>query len=220
MPSIEIDEEALLQGLRRGDEQAFATLVDAYAPALTRLAMSYVPSRAVAEEVVQEAWLGVLKGLDRFEGRSSLKTWIFKIVTNTAMTRGARERRTVPFCSLGSDEDGDSPSVDPDRFLPADHDRFPDHWALGPTHWETPDESLLSGETRDVILREIGALPETQRAVITLRDVEGWPAEEVCELLELSEGNQRVLLHRARTKVRAGLESYFDAVEPTLAPAT
>jgi RNA polymerase sigma-70 factor, ECF subfamily len=214
-----IDEPVLIAGLRRGDEAAFATLVDAYTPALTRLAMSYVPSRAVAEEVVQEAWLGVLQGLDRFEGRSSLKTWIFKIVTNTAMTRGVRERRTVPFSSLAGDEDGNSPSVDPDRFLPADHDRYPGHWALGPSRWETPDERLLSGEARDVILRAIEDLPDTQRAVITLRDVEGWPPEEVCDLLELSAGHQRVLLHRARSKVRAAVEDYFDALEPTLAPA-
>ena len=220
MPSTDaIDELALIEGLRRGDEGAFATLVDTYTPALTRVAMSYVPSRAVAEEVVQEGWLGVLKGLDRFEGRSSLKTWIFRIVTNTAMTRGERERRTVPFSSLGGDQNGEAPSVDPDRFLPGDHERYPGHWALGPTRWETPDEGLLSGETRDVILGAIEGLPETQRAVITLRDVDGWPAEEVRDLLELSEGNQRVLLHRARTKVRAAVEDYLGAVEPTLAPA-
>jgi len=192
--------------------------VDAYTPALLRLARSYVPSQAIAEEVVQEAWLGVLHGLDRFEGRSSLKTWIFRIATNTAMTRGARERRTVPFSSLAPDGDPEASAVDPDRFLPADHDRWPQHWALGPTRWETPAEGLLAGETREVILRAVGDLPPSQRAVITLRDIEGCPAEEVCDLLELTDGNQRVLLHRGRSKVRGALERYFGAIEPTLEP--
>jgi RNA polymerase sigma-70 factor (ECF subfamily) len=182
-----------------------------------RLAMTYVPSRAVAEEVVQETWLGVIRGIDRFEARSSLKTWIFRILVNTAQTRGARERRSVPFSSLnGSGPDEDGPSVDPDRFLPGDHALYPGHWALGPTPWETPEEGLLAGETRRVILEAIDELPPAQRAVITMRDVEGWPSDEVADALEVSEGNQRVLLHRARTKVRAALEHHYSAVEATL----
>jgi RNA polymerase sigma-70 factor, ECF subfamily len=210
------EDAELVAALRRGDERAFATLMDAYSSSLIRVAMGYVPTRAVAEEVVQETWLGVLQGIDRFEGRSSLKTWIFRILTNTATTRGARERRTVPFCSL-TDDDG--APLDPDRFFGADHDRYPGHWELGPTPWETPEEGLLSGEAREVILSAIEELPPAQRAVISLRDVEGWPSAEVCDALELSEGNQRVLLHRARTKVRAALERYHDAVEQTVESA-
>jgi RNA polymerase sigma-70 factor (ECF subfamily) len=208
-------EQLLVQSLKAGDESAFASLVDEYSAALLGVAMGYVGSRAVAEEVVQETWLGVINGLDRFEGRSSLKTWIFKILTNTAGTRGQRERRMVPFSSLGGDREDDD-AVDPDRFFPPDDPRYPNHWSAGPTAWETPEDGLLSGETRGVILKAIEALPPSQRAVVTLRDVEGWPPEEVCDALELSEGNQRVLLHRGRTKVRMALERYFGAVEETV----
>jgi RNA polymerase sigma-70 factor, ECF subfamily len=209
------DEQRLIESLKAGDERAFARLLDEYSSALFRVAMAHVGTRSVAEEVVQETWLGVINGIDRFQGRSSLKTWIFRILTNTANTRGQRERRIVPFSALGPADD--EPSVDPDRFFPPDHARYPDHWALGPTAWETPEEGLLSAETRELILRAIEALPEAQRAVVTLRDVQGWSPEEVCDALQLSDGNQRVLLHRARTKVRAVLESYFGAVEETVA---
>jgi RNA polymerase sigma-70 factor, ECF subfamily len=212
---IMTDEQRLIDSLKAGDERAFATLLDRYSSSLLRVAMTYVSSKAVAEEVVQETWLGVISGIERFEGRSSLKTWIFRILTNTASSRGPRERRTVPFSSLAPADDGEL-SVDADRFFPPDHARYPDHWAIGPTAWETPEQGLLAGETRGVILRAIDGLPHSQRAVVTLRDVEGWPAEEVCEALRLSEGNQRVLLHRARTRVRAAVESYFGAVEETV----
>jgi RNA polymerase sigma-70 factor (ECF subfamily) len=212
-----LGDATLLDALRRGDEPAFEDLLSRYSSSLLRVATVYVGSRAVAEEVVQETWLGVLRGLDRFEGRSSLTTWIFRILTNIATTRAARERRTVPFSALAPRdcEDG-GPSVDPDRFLGPDHPRYPGHWALGPTAWETPEEGLLSGEAREVLLGAIEGLPPAQRAVVTLRDVEGWPAEEVCEALGVSPGNQRVLLHRARARVRGALEGYFGAVEPTL----
>jgi RNA polymerase sigma-70 factor, ECF subfamily len=209
------DEQRLIESLKAGDERAFARLLDEYSSALFRVAMAHVGTRSVAEEVVQETWLGVINGIDRFQGRSSLKTWIFRILTNTAKTRGQRERRIVPFSALGPADD--EPSVDADRFFPPDHARYPDHWALGPTAWETPEEGLLSAETRELILRAIDELPEAQRAVVTLRDVQGWSPEEVCDALQLSDGNQRVLLHRARTKVRAVLESYFGAVEETVA---
>jgi RNA polymerase sigma-70 factor (ECF subfamily) len=215
--SAQVDEARLLEALRRGEESAFAELISLYSSPLLRVAMIYTGSRAVAEEVVQETWLGVLHGLDRFEGRSSLKTWIFKILTNTATTRAARERRSVPFSALAVAETEEGSSVDPDRFFPPDHDRYPGHWALGPTRWETPEEDLLTGEARELVLREIDELPPAQRTVITLRDIEGWPSEEVCEALEISEGNQRVLLHRARSKVRGALEDYFGAVEKTVA---
>ncbi len=212
------EEAKLVEALRRGEEGAFADLISRYSSPLLRVAMTYTGSRAVAEEVVQETWLGVLHGLDRFEGRSSLKTWIFKILTNIAATRAARERRSVPFSALAvrEAEDGE-PSVDMDRFFPPDHDRWPGHWALGPTRWEPPEARLLGGEVREFMLREIHRLPPAQRTVIALRDIEGWSAEDVCDALEVSEGNQRVLLHRARSKVRAALEEYFEAVEPTVA---
>jgi RNA polymerase sigma-70 factor, ECF subfamily len=207
---------ALVEGLRAGDDAAFAALMDLYSPALLRVARMYVPSQAVAEEVVQETWLGVLNGIGRFEGRSSLKTWLFRILTNIAKTRGERERRAVPFSSMAEEarEAEAEPSVDPDRFQGAG-DRWPRHWALGPTPWELPEDALLSGEARDVILRAIEMLPPGQREVITLRDVEGWPTGEICNALDITETNQRVLLHRARSRVRAAIEEYLGAMEPT-----
>ena len=212
------DEARLIEALKRGDEAAFKMLIDTYSSSLLRVARAYVGSRAVAEEVVQETWLGVLRGLDRFEGRSSLKTWIFKILTNVASTRATRERRSVPFSSLADREAAEGEAaVDPERFLPADHDRWPHHWALGPTAWPTPEQGLLAAESRELILKAIEELPPAQRTVISLRDIEGWPSEEVCSALEISEGNQRVLLHRARAKVRNALEGYFGAVELTIA---
>jgi RNA polymerase sigma-70 factor (ECF subfamily) len=209
------DEARLIASLKAGDETAFAWLLDEYSSSMLRVAMTHVSTRTVAEEVVQETWLGVLKGIDRFEARSSLKTWIFRILTNTANTRGQRERRIVPFSSLAAADDDES-AVDPDRFFPPDHARYPDHWAIGPTAWTTPEDGLLSGETREVIMRAIDDLPEAQRAVVTLRDVEGWPPEEVCEVLQVSDGNQRVLLHRGRTRIRTELEHYFGSVEETV----
>ena len=213
-----MDDARLVDALKRGDEAAFKLLIDTYSPSLLRVARAYVGSRAVAEEVVQETWLGVLRGLERFEGRSSLKTWIFRILTNVASTRAGRERRSVPFSSLADREAAEGETaVDPERFLPADHDRWPHHWALGPTTWQTPEEGLLSAETRELIMAAIEELPAAQRTVISLRDIEGWPSEEVCSTLEISEGNQRVLLHRARAKVRNALEGYYGAVELTIA---
>jgi RNA polymerase sigma-70 factor, ECF subfamily len=199
------EDAQLVDGLRARDEAAFVALVRMYGPGMLRVARMYVSSRAVAEEVVQEAWLAVLKGIDRFEGRSSLKTWLFRIVANTAKTRGVREARSAPFSSFP----GDQASVSPDRFLTAD-ERFPGHWAVPPTSWAgVPDERLLAAETMDVIRRTIETLPPSQRAVLTLRDVEGWSADEVCNALELTETNGRVLLHRARARVRAALEEHL-----------
>ena len=197
----------LLDGLKRGDEAAFMTLVERYHSAMVRLAMSFVPSRAVAEDVAQEAWLGVLNGIDRFEGRSTLKTWIFRILVNRAKTRGERESRSVPFSSL--DTGGDEPAVDPDRFLDSGS-RTPGAWQSPPASWgQEPDQKLISTEGQAMIAKAIETLPPAQRRVITLRDVHGLSAEEVRDLLELTDGNQRVLLHRARSKVRQVLESYF-----------
>jgi RNA polymerase sigma-70 factor, ECF subfamily len=207
------DEPRLIEALRAGDEAAFATLLDTYTPPLLRLAMVFVSERAVAEEVVQETWLGVLQGIDRFEGRSSLKTWLFRILTNIAKTRGARESRSLPFSALAeSESQAFEPAVDPNRFLPPDHERWPRHWQVAPQTWgEHPEERLVSSETQAVIHAAIEKLPPAQGAVIQLRDVEGWSAEEVCNILVISETNQRVLLHRARSKVRRALELYLEA---------
>ena len=213
MPFERTDERALVEALRRGDEAAFMQLIDEYGATLLRVARMYVPTAAVAEEVVQETWIGVLKGIDRFEGRSSLKTWIFRILANIAKTRGERERRSIPFSSAVAAA-SDEPSVDPDRFLPPG-DENARRWALGPSPWEGPEESLLAGETRDVILEAIDKLPPAQREVITLRDVDGWSSEDVRNALEISQTNQRVLLHRARSKVRGAIEQYVNAMEPT-----
>jgi len=206
MPSVE--ERRLVDALRAGDERAFTKLVQEYGPAMLRVARMFVSSRAVAEEVVQEAWLGVLKGLGRFEGRSSLKTWIFRILTNTAKTRAVREGRSIPFSALASDDD-ESGGVEPDRFL-GDDTRFPGHWALPPQRWDAaPEGRLLADETLELIEREIAKLPPNQAIVVTMRDVEGFDAEDVRNVLDISETNQRVLLHRARSKLRRALEEYL-----------
>jgi RNA polymerase sigma-70 factor (ECF subfamily) len=186
---MRVDESALLAALRAGDEEAFRTLVREHSPGMRRFARTFVRTPELADEVVQEAWLGVLRGIDRFQGRSSLKTWIYRIVANVARTRAVREARTVPF----------EPSVDPDRFLPEGH-------------WESPPEpwrAVLDSEARAVIDDAIAKLPDQQRQVIELRDVEGWSSEEVRNVLELSETNQRVRVHRSRSKVRAALERYL-----------
>jgi len=203
-------EAALVQSLREGDEAAFVELDDRLGPTMLRVAGAYVSSRAVAEEVVQESWLAVLTGLDRFEGRSTLKTWIFHIVANKAKTRAQREGRSVPFSSLAAEDEG--PSVDPDRFT--DEGGGKGHWIAPPRSIDrVPEERLLAVETRERVGAAIAALPSAQRAVISLRDVEGLTAEEACAVLDLTEGNQRVLLHRARSKVRAELEAYLGANE-------
>jgi RNA polymerase sigma-70 factor (ECF subfamily) len=193
---VRSDESALVAALRAGDERAFMDLVEQHTPGMRRFALTFVHSPSVADEVVQEAWLGVLRGLDRFEGRSSLKTWIYRIVANVARTRAVREARSVPFSAFATD---DEPSVDPERFL-ADG-----AWASPPEPWR----AVLDSEARAAVDEAIAALPDRQRQVIELRDVEGWSSDEVRNVLELSETNQRVLLHRARSKVRAALESYL-----------
>ena len=207
------EDAQLIVQLRQGDEDAFMALVERYQTSLVRLANVYVNDKAIAEEVAQETWLGVLKGLHRFEGRSSLKTWIFTILTNRAKTRSQREKRTLPFSAF---EDPDSlepgePSVDPERFNPPDAPAWANHWLFKPTPWEySPESSLLAKELRARIEQAIAALPPGPRAVITMRDLDSWTSEEVCNVLGISETNQRVLLHRARSKVRRAIEMYFD----------
>jgi RNA polymerase sigma-70 factor, ECF subfamily len=209
------DDLRLVEALRRGDEAAFMRLVDCYHGAMLRLAQVYVPERAVAEEVVQETWLAVLQSLARFEGRAALKTWIFRIVVNMAKTRAQREGRSVPFSSLPEMErEADEPLVDVGWFRPADAQERLGMWVSLPQSWEhLPEAQLLSRETREHIREAITALPPHQRGVITLRDVEGWSSEETCAFLGISEANQRVLLHRARTRVRRALEHYLNEKE-------
>ncbi len=206
------DEDAeLVEALRAGDEQAFARLVDELNPALIRLALAHVPSRAIAEDVVQDTWLGVINGIDRFEGRSALRTWIFQILLNNARTKGVREKRTLPFAYFRrrAEEGRDEPAVDADRFQGrrADH---PGQWARPPVEWGSPELRLAADETRDVLLEAVAALPPRQREVLALRDIQGYSAADARNALGLSETNQRVLLHRGRSKVRAALERHFE----------
>lgn len=200
------DDRRLVAGLRAREEWAFAELVERYGAAFLRVAQVYVSSRAVAEEVVQDTMIGVMSGIQRFEGRSSLKTWLFRVLTNHAKTRALREGRSIPFSSL---DDSAEPSVEPNRFLDPPH-RWAGHWASAPERFESlPEDRLLAGEARKVVEGAIATLPPNQRAVITLRDVEGWESSEVCGMLAVSDANQRVLLHRARAKVRQALEEYL-----------
>lgn len=213
-PPASVEELALVAALRQGDERAFMRVVERYHLALIHLALAYVSSRAVAEEVAQDTWLAVLQGIGRFEGRSSLKTWIFRILTNKARTRGEREGRVVPFSALaGREDDTDEPAIAPERFRTSGEE-WAGGWRTPPGSWDAiPEEHLLGRETREMVASAIAALPPNQRTVITLRDVEGWAADEVRDLLQISDANQRVLLHRARAKVRAALERYLAGTE-------
>lgn len=203
------DDQRLIAGLRAGDEAVFGELLDRYHESLVRVAMRYVPSRAVAEEVAQDTWIGVIHGIDRFEGRSSVKTWLYRILIYRAKARGERERRTTPLSSLVAGDD-DSPLVAPERFQ-AEGAAWPGHWAAPPRRWDgEAEERLLATETKQIIEAVIQRLPPMQRDVILLRDVAEFDASEVCDLLDVTEANQRVLLHRARSRVRAALEEYLD----------
>jgi RNA polymerase sigma-70 factor (ECF subfamily) len=199
------DEQELVARLRAGDERAFEALVARHYATMLSVARSYVQTRAVAEEVVQEAWLGVLQGLSRFEGRSSLKTWIVAILVHTAQNRAIRERRSVPFASLAPES-----AVDEGRFQSPD-EPFPGHWRRYPASWAAaPDGVAEDRETLRVAMRAIAGLPAAQQAVIRMRDIEGWNSEDICAALNVSPANQRVLLHRARSRVRAALEGHLN----------
>ncbi|MEO8601068.1 MAG: sigma-70 family RNA polymerase sigma factor [bacterium] len=197
---------ALVAQLRARSPEAFSDLIDRYHGPLLRLALVFVPSRAVAEEVVQETWVGVLDGLDRFEGRSTLKTWIFRILTNRAKTRGVRESRTIPFSAFADQDGNHEPAVEAARF------QANGMWGVPPRRWEddTPEKLLMTQQAMQHLEVAIAALPPNQRAVVTLRDIDGLESDEVCNVLEISETNQRVLLHRARSKLRAALEEYVE----------
>jgi RNA polymerase sigma-70 factor, ECF subfamily len=206
VPQLSSDEQLLIARLRAGEQAAFAEVVGRYHGALLRLARVFVANESAAEEVVQETWLGLIKGLSGFEGRSPLKTWLFRILANRAKTRGIRDKRSVPFSALGgSDPDDPEPAVDPARFTRSGM------WADPPEVWEidTPEKVLLRRETMTLLKLAIADLPPNQRAVVILRDVEGLEAEEVCNVLEIAETNQRVLLHRGRSKLRAALEKHI-----------
>jgi RNA polymerase sigma-70 factor, ECF subfamily len=209
-PASSSEDLSLVERLRAGDEAAFMELVDQLQPAMLRVARMYVSTTAVAEEVVQDAWIGVLRGLHSFEGRSSLRTWIFRILTNIAKTRGRREGRSLPFASLAGD-DLEAPAVDPNRFdSPEGSSRG--RWSTLPDDWTgIPEDRLLGNEALDVIGGAIADLPPMQAEVIRLRDALGWSSEEVRNALDLTETNQRVLLHRARAKVRDALERYLSS---------
>jgi RNA polymerase sigma-70 factor, ECF subfamily len=209
--SLPADDMTLVRSLRDGDEATFVQLVDDWGAAMLRVALVHVTSRAVAEEVVQESWVTVLRHLAAFEGRSSLRTWVLGIVINVARSRGRAERRCTP-----AEEVLDNPGAlfPAGRFRPL-ADEWPRHWAIGPTPWPTPEQELLAGETRRVILDAVAQLPPAQRDVLVLRDIGGLPAQEACNILAIADTNQRVLLHRARSRVRKAIEDYFHATEPT-----
>ncbi|MFC8308582.1 RNA polymerase sigma factor [Streptomyces olivaceus] len=200
-------DEVLVQRLRSGDEEAFALVLDTWSGGMLRLASSFVSTKASAEEAVQDTWLAVIKGIGDFEGRSSLKTWVYRILVRTAKTRGTKESRTVPFTSLLPEEA--EATVDASRFR-SPGERYAGHWAVGqePRPWHLPEDHVLRGEIRELIADALDDLPPRLRAVLTLRDVEGYGSQEVCSLLEISPGNQRVLLHRARAMLRSRLDAY------------
>lgn len=203
---ITAEEQELIGRILAGDEAAFVQLVNQYNGSMLRLAMSFVSSKAVASEVVQEAWMGVLSGLGRFEGRSTLKTWIFRILANRAKTRGVREGRTVPFSALGREDDGQP--LEPERFTSRGR------WATPPAPWgvTSPEELLQQKQAMAALVEAIDQLPPSQRTVVTLRDIDGWESTDVCNALDISETNQRVLLHRGRTRIRGALEKHLAGI--------
>jgi RNA polymerase sigma-70 factor (ECF subfamily) len=200
-----------VQALRQGSEAAFRSLVERYNPTLTRVARTLVRDASVAEEVVQQTWVEVLESTSTFEARSTVRTWLCGICINTARARLRKERRTVPMSALGKEGDASADAaVDPSRFFPPES-HWAGHWYAFPNPWpDSPEDSALSAELKPRLLAAIDALPEPQREVLVLRDAEGFSGEEVCNLLGLSATNQRVLLHRARSKLRALLEDLFD----------
>jgi RNA polymerase sigma-70 factor, ECF subfamily len=204
-------DEQIVAALRAGDEHTFRELFQHHHSAMKRAARGYVQSDAVAEEIVQETWLAVITGIDRFEGRSALGTWIFSILINQAKSHSTRERRTLPFSSM-SPSSGDEPAVGADRFQ-KDDEAWPGHWATPPRPWQNPDRRALSLEAREQVKEALLGLPERQRLIVGLRDVDGLSSAEVCDRLELSRENERVLLHRGRSRLRAALEEYVDGAD-------
>jgi len=206
-PELPPDGE-LVARLRSRDDAAFALVLDAWSGGMARVARSIVSTHASADEVVQDAWLAVVQGIGRFEGRSSLKTWVYRILVNAAKRRALREGRQVSWSPVAGEDD--TPTVDPARFG-GPGDRFPGHWLAFPAPWPSPEQDMLAGEVQAQVEAALAELPARQRVVITLRDVEGYGADEVSSILETSAANQRVLLHRARAFVRGKLDEYFAA---------
>jgi RNA polymerase sigma-70 factor, ECF subfamily len=205
-------EDKVIEGLRQGEESAFVFLIDRYTTVMTRIALMYVADAATAEEIVQDTWIAVLEGIGRFEGRSSLKTWIFKILTNKAKTRGEQEARNLAFSAWETLDEADEPAVDAERFRSPDAPQWPGGWADPPKPWTSaPEAQVLSREIMWTLQQAIDALPDRQRTILVLNDIEGWASREVCNVFNLTETNQRVLLHRARSKVRQALECYFES---------
>lgn len=206
--AITDDDSTLLESLLDGDERAFATLIDRHHGEMLRLAKAFVDDEPAAEEVVQETWMAVIDGLDDFEGRGSLKTWIFSILTNLAKKRGKKDARTVPWSEL-SDEPLDGEVAEESNRFSAEG-----RWSAPPVPWNTdPEQEAMRAQQLEIVQETIDQLPASQQAVVTMRDVQGWPAEEVCEVLDITRGNQRVLLHRGRTSVREALESHLKDAE-------
>jgi RNA polymerase sigma-70 factor (ECF subfamily) len=201
-------DEVLVGRLRDGDESAFAALLDAWSAGMLRAARAFVAGDQAAEDVVQETWLAVIRGIDRFEGRSSLRTWVYRILVNIAKAHGVRDSRTVAWSSLASDDDG--PTVDGSRFQ-GSGDRYPGHWRRFPDAWPSAESEALSREVERTIEAAVAVLPARQRVVITLRDVNGYSSGEVCDILDITAANQRVLLHRARAAVREQLGQFLSA---------
>jgi RNA polymerase sigma-70 factor (ECF subfamily) len=205
---VPASDDILIAGLRAGDEATFAELLNSWSRSMLRVARTFVSSDATAEEVVQDTWLAVIQGIDGFEGRSSLRTWVYRILVNTAKKRGIRESRSVPFSSIAPTDQDRGPTVDPSMFRGPDDD-FAGGWKEFPQPWPTAEDSVLASEVRTQVADAVQTLPDRQRLVITLRDVLGHTSDEVCEMLEISAANQRVLLHRARASVRALLADYI-----------
>jgi RNA polymerase sigma-70 factor (ECF subfamily) len=198
----------IVSRLRERDEAMFATLVDVWSPGMLRVARAYVADAHTAQDVVQEAWLGVVRGIDGFQERCSVRTWVYRILVNCAKTRGVRDARIVPASSLAPTPEDFGPTVDPAR-LRGWFVLLRGHWTRKPAVWPSLEDDLIGGELRRVLADALAALPDRQRVVVVLRDVEGYTSDEVCDLLEISPANQRVLLHRGRAALRAALEIYL-----------
>lgn len=204
--ALDAENAALVARLKTGDESAFVALVELHHAGLVRLARAYVGSLAVAEEVAQETWLAALAGLVGFEGRASFRTWLFRILVNQAKTRGEREKRILPFSAVGTEDDEAGPGLDPDRFDARGH------WTRAPGAWDpsVPEQAARDRELRTRVEEAVAGLPDKERAVVELRDLEEWTSQEVCNVLGISEVYQRVLLHRGRIKLRQALETFLE----------
>jgi RNA polymerase sigma-70 factor (ECF subfamily) len=209
VPGVKLPDDAVIVArLRARDEAMFAALLDAWSPGMLRVARTYVADEYAAQDVVQDTWLGVLRGIDSFESRSALRTWAYRILVNRAITRASRDTRVIPAAALTPTAEDHGPTVDPARFRTGD-DPYPGHWRSQPERWPTPESEVLAQETRRYLAAALEQLPARQRIVVVLRDVEEYSSAQVCEILQISPANQRVLLHRGRAALRTALEERF-----------